>query len=83
MANSLYSDIKGKGQDVVLLHGWGMHGGLWGDFKEVLSESFRLHVVDLPGFGFSHNHESQFNLDGISDLVESYIKKMFFTLKCC
>ncbi|MCB1738467.1 MAG: pimeloyl-ACP methyl ester esterase BioH [Gammaproteobacteria bacterium] len=39
--------------DVVLLHGWAMHGGLWGGLIEDLAQRYRLHVVDLPGHGYS------------------------------
>jgi pimeloyl-[acyl-carrier protein] methyl ester esterase len=54
---SLHIEIIGQGRgevkDLVLLHGWGMHGGVWNPVKESLAERFRLHIVDLPGFGFS------------------------------
>jgi pimeloyl-ACP methyl ester carboxylesterase len=33
----------------VLIHGWGMHGGIWGDVVVRLAEQFEVHVVDLPG----------------------------------
>ena len=39
--------------DVVLLHGWAMHGGLWGGLIDELAQRYRLHVVDLPGHGYS------------------------------
>ena len=74
MNNLLYSDVKGVGHNVVLLHGWGMHGGLWGKFSELLSQHFQTHVLDLPGFGFSKNIENEFTLDALSESVEGYIK---------
>jgi pimeloyl-[acyl-carrier protein] methyl ester esterase len=37
----------------VLLHGWGMHGGVWDAVKPLLAARFRLHVADLPGHGAS------------------------------
>ena len=37
----------------MLLHGWGMHGGVWGGVRDALAQAFRLHVVDLPGYGYS------------------------------
>lgn len=36
---------------LVLLHGWGMHGGIWGEFAIRLSQDFELHCPDLPGYG--------------------------------
>lgn len=43
---------------LVLIHGWGMHGGVWQPLIERLSPHICLHVVDLPGMGFSHPLES-------------------------
>lgn len=50
---SPYIDIRGRGPELVLLHGWGMHGGVWEPVVDRLAESFRVHVVDLPGLGHS------------------------------
>lgn len=50
---SLHQETLGQGPDLVLLHGWGMHGGVWGPVVEALADSFRLHVFDLPGLGHS------------------------------
>ncbi|HNK33080.1 MAG TPA: pimeloyl-[acyl-carrier protein] methyl ester esterase, partial [Plasticicumulans sp.] len=30
----LYCQSWGSGPDLVLLHGWGMHGGVWDDTVE-------------------------------------------------
>lgn len=43
----------GAGPGLVMLHGWGMHGGVWGAVRCELAENFRLHLVDLPGYGSS------------------------------
>ena len=50
---SLHVDTHGTGRDLVLVHGWGMHGGVWQPLLRYLSPHFRLHVVDLPGMGYS------------------------------
>lgn len=76
MADSLYSEVKGSGQNVVMLHGWGMHGGLWGKFKENLSKNCRTHVIDLPGFGYSKNVITEYSLDSVSETIEAYIKNI-------
>jgi pimeloyl-[acyl-carrier protein] methyl ester esterase len=76
MNDSLYTEVKGQGHNVVLLHGWGMHGGLWGKFNELLSESCQTHAIDFPGFGFSKNVENEFTLDAITAVVEDYIKQL-------
>lgn len=76
MNSEIYSEVKGNGPDVVLLHGWGMHGGLWGSFKDLLVTHYRTHTLDLPGFGYSKDIKSEFTLEAFSQVVEGYIKKV-------
>lgn len=53
----LYWQVSGEGPDLVLVHGWGMNGAVWNQTVEVLKDHFRVHVVDLPGYGHSsHCH---------------------------
>ncbi|GMR15984.1 MAG: pimeloyl-ACP methyl ester esterase BioH [Gammaproteobacteria bacterium] len=72
----LYCEIKGSGHNVVLLHGWGMHGGFWGKFNELLSNDLQTHALDLPGFGFSKDIKNEFTLNAITEVVEEYISKL-------
>lgn len=50
---SLHVEIQGSGAPLLLIHGWGMHGGMWGQVKGQLAESYSVHSVDLPGHGGS------------------------------
>jgi pimeloyl-[acyl-carrier protein] methyl ester esterase len=50
---SLYIETSGRGPDVVLLHGWGLHGGVFARVAERLSADYTLHLVDLPGHGYT------------------------------
>lgn len=50
---TLHVDLIGKGPDLVLLHGWGLHSGVWDETLPALAERFRVHAVDLPGHGYS------------------------------
>jgi pimeloyl-[acyl-carrier protein] methyl ester esterase len=49
----LHVDRTGAGPDLVLLHGWGLHSGVWDDVLPDLARRFRVHAVDLPGHGHS------------------------------
>jgi pimeloyl-[acyl-carrier protein] methyl ester esterase len=49
----LHVDVQGDGPDLVLLHGWGMHSGIWSNWARQLGQCFRIHRVDLPGHGDS------------------------------
>ncbi|HUW26182.1 MAG TPA: pimeloyl-ACP methyl ester esterase BioH [Gallionella sp.] len=50
---SLHVDSYGSGAPLLLIHGWGMHGGMWGAVTQQLAEHFRVLAVDLPGYGLS------------------------------
>jgi len=76
MASSLYCEVKGTGHNVVLLHGWGMHGGLWGKFNDELSKNVQTHTLDLPGFGYSKEIKNDFTLDSLTEVVEEYIDSL-------
>jgi len=52
---TLYYEQHGRGPDVVLIHGWAQHSGLWTDVARALSADFRVTVPDLPGHGRSRD----------------------------
>ena len=51
--SGVHIDSTGAGPPLVLLHGWGMHSGLFAPLLPRLVEKFRVHRVDLPGHGRS------------------------------
>lgn len=50
---NLYVETRGRGPDLVLLHGWGLNLRVWDGVIRELSSSFRTITVDLPGHGRS------------------------------
>jgi pimeloyl-[acyl-carrier protein] methyl ester esterase len=66
---SLYIDVRGSGPDLVLLHGWGLHGGLFGPVITPLTERYRLHLVDLPGHGRSPMLSEAYTLEHVARAV--------------
>ena len=44
-------DSVGSGPDLVLVHGWAMHAGIFAPLTRLLTPNFRVHLVDLPGHG--------------------------------
>ena len=54
----MYIESIGQGSDLVLIHGWAMHGGIFAPLRDRLSDRFRLHLVDLPGHGYSRDDDS-------------------------
>ena len=74
--NQLYIEQLGHGPDLVLLHGWGLHGGIWQGIKNELAEHFRLHIVDLPGYGLSSPlRESDTNIN-VHDIAKTLGKHL-------
>ncbi len=53
----------GQGRDLVLVHGWGMHGGVWQSLVASLAPDFRVTVIELPGHGGSEYTSTQNSLD--------------------
>lgn len=49
----MHIDGGGNGPDLVLIHGWAMHGGIFAPLRAALEPHFRVHSVDLPGHGRS------------------------------
>lgn len=68
-----FVEISGSGPNLVLLHGWGLHGGIWQTILPLLEAHFTVHNVDLPGFGHSPVHNGEYNLDYLVDSVESIL----------
>ena len=56
--SGLYCEATGTGTPVVLVHGWGTHGGIWESIGDVLSAGHALCIPDLPGHGRSHQIEA-------------------------
>lgn len=69
LGTSLYTHTFGVGPDVVLVHGWGMHSGVWEDVAEALFDHHRVTVVDLPGHGFSRPLKAGHDLDDLCAAV--------------
>ena len=66
----------GQGPDLVLVHGWSMHSGVWQPLVDLLAEHFSCHLVDLPGHGQSDWHEGDFELSTLlAKLAEALPEK--------
>lgn len=63
----LHVETTGQGPDLVLLHGWGMHSGVWAEVLAPLSARARVHAIDLPG----HGHSAHVPVDRFEDAAEA------------
>ncbi len=82
MINQLkpYVEISGSGPDLVLLHGWGLHGGIWQTIVPLLETYFTVHNVDLPGFGHSAVSNEKYNLATVCHAVQSILPKSCYLM---
>lgn len=70
---SLHVERSGHGPDLVLLHGWAMHGGVFAPLVERLRDRCTLHVVDLPGHGRSRDSEVPLRLDACAAAIATEV----------
>ncbi|WP_440892581.1 pimeloyl-ACP methyl ester esterase BioH [Aeromonas dhakensis] len=64
----------GQGPDLVLLHGWGMNGAVWHGIVPALAACYRVHLVDLPGFGNSPLvGEAEYSLPWLAEQVAAIL----------
>lgn len=86
---SLHIEKHGSGAPLLLIHGWGMHGGMWGGMVKKLAEEFCVYVVDLPGHGESHatanpaRHGLGCGLDSLDFFVSALTEKFPMPLTVC
>lgn len=48
-------EAGGRGPELLLLHGWGLHGGVWDTLMPKLTPHLRVTRMDLPGHGRSRH----------------------------
>lgn len=70
---SVYVNVTGSGPDLVLLHGWAMHSGVFAALLPELTKTYRVHCLDLPGHGRSEAEFNSADLTNFALAVESYV----------
>lgn len=67
-----FGNVDATPQHLVLIHGWGMHSGVWQPLVKKLSKYFCVHLVDLPGMGLSQAIEP-YHLHAVAEKVAEVI----------
>src|SRR6266481_809240 len=63
-----------KGRDVVLLHGNPASTYSWRKVMEPLAARYRVHAIDLPGFGFSDKPaDASYDIGWLTTVVLGYL----------
>lgn len=73
MTEKLKVSSRGEGPELVLLHGWAMHSGIWGGIVDHLASDFRVNLVDLPGHGVNSHVPLSGDLNEVAGLIASQL----------
>ena len=73
--NSVFSQEKGSGKPLLLIHGFPFHQGLWDGYSERFTDRFRVITVDLPGFGKSPLLKNPFSIDHIAETLLGFLRE--------
>lgn len=81
MTTSLFTESRGQGPNLVLLHGWGLNSGAWESVSHQLEDYFRLTFIDLPGYGRNASIMPQnYNLTTITSMVAACLPSKYSLL---
>lgn len=69
-------DLRGKGQLILLLHGWGDSLKGMSNLAKNLSDSYSVLSLDLPGFGSTQPPAAVWDLDDYARFVDMFLTKL-------
>jgi pimeloyl-ACP methyl ester carboxylesterase len=72
--HSINYTSEGTGRCLVLLHGYTESLKIWKKFDEVLSRTFRVITIDLPGFGRSECVAEVHTMELMADVVREVLR---------
>ncbi len=69
-------DQYGKGDDVILLHGWGQNIEMMNPLGKELMKDYRVTVIDLPGHGNSAEPKEPLFINDFSEILKEILEKL-------
>ena len=66
----------GKGEDVVLLHGWGQNIEMMKPLGDHLIDHYRVTIIDLPGFGLSKEPVYAYTIFDYTETVHELLDEL-------
>jgi pimeloyl-ACP methyl ester carboxylesterase len=70
-----YSD-QGRGETVVLIHGYLETSEIWNSFAQKLAQNFRIITIDLPGHGKSDACGEVYTMEFMATIIKELIKSL-------
>jgi pimeloyl-ACP methyl ester carboxylesterase len=72
----VHYEAYGRGQPVILLHGWLGSWGYWLGTMETLKNEYRCYALDFWGFGDSGKRRSSFQVSDFVGLVDQFMERL-------
>jgi pimeloyl-ACP methyl ester carboxylesterase len=67
---------EGKGDAIVLIHGYLESAEIWSGMAYKLSKGYRVITVDLPGHGRSDNCSADYTMEFLAELIKELLDKL-------
>lgn len=69
--------ITGKGEPLLILHGWGGSSDSWAKVQQIISnKGYKVIVPDFPGFGKSVTPPRPWSIADYTDLILNFVEKI-------
>jgi 3-oxoadipate enol-lactonase len=72
----LHYEGFGRGQPIILLHGWLGSWRYWVPVMDELSSEYRTYALDLWGFGDSDKSREQYGIDSYVELLAAFMDEL-------
>jgi pimeloyl-ACP methyl ester carboxylesterase len=72
----VHYEVYGRGQPVILLHGWLGSWALWQDTMAYLGAYYRTYALDFWGFGESGKKRESYTVQDFVSLVDQFMDRM-------
>lgn len=72
----LHYEVYGRGQPVILLHGWLGSWGLWQETMAFLGQYYRAYALDFWGFGDSGKKLNTYLVPDFVNMVDQFMEKL-------
>ncbi|HET9426940.1 MAG TPA: alpha/beta hydrolase [Allosphingosinicella sp.] len=69
----MHYQVRGTGEPLLLLHGFGACGADWAEVADVLAEDYRVIIPDLRGHGWSTNPSDRFTMRQSSEDIAALL----------
>ena len=66
----------GKGDDIILLHGWGQNIEMMEPLGNLFLDKYKITIIDLPGFGLSDEPDYAYSVYDYVSLLEDLFKEL-------